>query len=73
MKAPIEGKYSFTVYCDAAFSLSINKEKLIDHFVSNFKYGYEGAKWGEKVTSNKIHFDKGNLYEFEIKYWRSDA
>ena len=72
IKAPLNDQYIFEVTTDASFSLTINNKTIIDHFMSNRRKGHQGLPWGQVLKSNPYLMNSGSLYNFEMKYWRSD-
>lgn len=72
LKPPISDKYKFTVITSGAVELTINNVAFLNHYTTNFKKGWKGAEYGDKVISDEAQLQAGTLYEYQLKFWRSD-
>ena len=72
IRPPLKDKYKFSIITTAAVHMTINGATVIKHFSTNYKKGWNEAKYGEKVQSEELQMEAGTMYEFSIKFWRSD-
>jgi len=54
VKVPINDKIKFTLITSGAVEMTVNGESIIKHFSTDYKFGWKGAAYGDKVTSEEV-------------------